>query len=326
MRRRDLAAIACGAVAWPFVARAQASVPVIGYVGSASADAWASRLEAFRAGLHEAGFDEGRNVAIEFRWADSKLDKLPELVDDLVRRKVSVLVTPGSAPAAVAAKQATTTIPIVFETGADPIEAGLVTSLNHPGGNVTGVAALTFETGPKRLAILHEALPPAKLIAVLVNQRAGVVVGRQVKDLEATAPQLGLQLLVLDAGDDRTLASAFETMRQKQVGGLVIVADPFANSRIEQIADLALSHAIPSIFVNPQYTALGGLMSYGGNIIETHRLAGIYVARILKGEKPGDLPVMQGTRVELNINLKTAKALGLTLPLSLLGRADVVIE
>lgn len=326
MRRRDLVAIACGAVAWPFVGHAQQPVPVIGYVGSASADAWASRLEAFRAGLHEAGFDEGRNVAIEFRWADGKLDRLPELVDDLVRRKVSVLVTPGSAPAAVAAKRATATIPIVFETGADPIEAGLVTSLNHPGGNVTGVAALTFETSPKRLAILHEALPSAKLIAVLVNQRAGIVVGRQVKDLEATAQQLGLQLLVLDASDDRALTGAFETMREKQAGGLVIVADPFANSRIQQIADLALSHAMPSIFVNPQYAALGGLMSYGGNIIETHRLAGLYVARILKGEKPGDLPVMQGTKVELNVNLKTAKALGLTLPLSLLGRADEIIE
>jgi len=326
MRRRDLLTIATGAVAWPFMARAQQSVPVIGYVGSASADAWASRLEAFRAGLHEAGFDEGRNVAIEYRWADSKLDKLPELVDDLVRRKVAVLVTPGSAPAAVAAKRATTTIPIVFETGADPIEADLVPSLNHPGGNITGVAALTFETGPKRLAILHEALPSTELIAVLVNQRAGVVVGRQVKDLEATAPQLGLQLLILDASDDRTLTSAFETMRQKQAGGLLIVADPFANSRIKEIADLALSHAMPSIFVNPQYTALGGLMSYGGNIVETHRLAGLYVARILKGEKPGDLPVMQGTKVELNVNLKTAKDLGLTLPLSLLGRADAVIE
>ncbi|WP_249124710.1 ABC transporter substrate-binding protein [Bradyrhizobium manausense] len=318
--------MAAGGIAWPFMACAQQPVPVIGYLGSASADAWASRLEAFRAGLHEAGFDEGRNIAIEFRWANGKLDKLPELVDDLVRRKVSVLVTPGSAPAAVAAKRATTTIPIVFETGADPIEAGLVTSMNHPGGNVTGVAALTFETGPKRLAILHEALPSAKLIAVLVNQRAGVVVGRQVKDLEATAPQLGLQLLVLDASDDRTLTSAFETMQQKRAGGLLIVADPFANSRIKEIADLALDHAMPSIFVNPQYAALGGLMSYGGNIVETHRLAGLYVARILKGEKPGDLPVMQGTKVELNVNLKTAKALGLALPLSLLGRADEVIE
>ncbi|MBR1087288.1 ABC transporter substrate-binding protein [Bradyrhizobium manausense] len=326
MRRRDLLAMAAGGIAWPFMACAQQPVPVIGYLGSASADAWASRLEAFRAGLHEAGFDEGRNIAIEFRWANGKLDKLPELVDDLVRRKVSVLVTPGSAPAAVAAKRATTTIPIVFETGADPIEAGLVTSMNHPGGNVTGVAALTFETGPKRLAILHEALPSAKLIAVLVNQRAGVVVGRQVKDLEATAPQLGLQLLVLDASDDRTLTSAFETMQQKRAGGLLIVADPFANSRIKEIADLALDHAMPSIFVNPQYAALGGLMSYGGNIVETHRLAGLYVARILKGEKPGDLPVMQGTKVELNVNLKTAKALGLALPLSLLGRADEVIE
>jgi putative ABC transport system substrate-binding protein len=301
-------------------------MPVIGYLGSASPQAWASRLTAFREGLSEAGFDEGRNVRIEYRWADGNFDRLGELANDLVQRNVAVLVTPGSAPAALAAKQATTTIPIVFETGADPIEAGLVASLNHPGGNITGIAALTFETGPKRLAILHEALPSANPIAVLVNPAAGKVVGRQVKDLEAAAPRLKLQLLVLNASDDGQLTAAFETMRQQRAGGLVIVADPFANSRIKQIADLALAQSLPAIFVNPQFARLGGLMSYSGTIVETHHLAGGYVGRILKGEKPGDLPVIQGTKVELVVNLKTARTLGLTLPLSLLGRADEVIE
>jgi putative tryptophan/tyrosine transport system substrate-binding protein len=319
MKRRAFIA-GLGAVAWPLTARGQQPAPVVGYLGSASPDAWVTRLKAFREGLYEAGFEDGRNVTIEYRWADGNLDRLPELAADLVRHNVAVLVTPGSAPAALAAKAATTTIPIVFETGADPIAAGLVTSLNHPGGNITGIAALTFETGPKRLAILHEALPSADPIAVLVNSNAGDVVGRQVKDLQAVAPQLGLQLLILSASDDRELAAAFATMQKKHIGGLLIVADPFANSRVKQIANLALSHAIPAIFVNPQFTTFGGLMSYGGTIIETHHLAGGYVGRILKGERPGDLPVIQGTKVELMVNLKTAKALGVTIPATCLPR------
>jgi putative ABC transport system substrate-binding protein len=283
-------------------------------------------LKAFRKGLSEAGFEEGRNVAIEYRWADSNLGRLPELADDLVRRNVAVLVTPGSAPAALAAKQAATTIPIVFETGADPIEAGLVASLNHPGGNITGIAALTYETAPKRLAILHEAIPSAKLIAVLVNPAAGEALARQVKDMAAIAPQLGLQLLVLPTSDDRALQAAFAEAGNKRADALVVVADPFVLSRLGLIADLALRQRVPAISVNRQFAESGGLMSYGGDIIEAHHLLGLYVGRILKGEKPGDLPVMQATRIELIVNLKTAKALGLTLPLSLLGRADEVIE
>ena len=326
MKRREFIAGLGGMVAYSVTARGQQPTPVVGYLGSASPEAWGTRLKAFREGLNEAGFEEGRNVVIEYRWAEGNLDRLPDLANDLVRRHVTVLVTPGSAPAAIAAKAATTTIPIVFETGADPISAGLVTSMNHPGGNITGIAALTFETGPKRLAILHEALPSANPIAVLVNSHAGDVARRQVKDLEAVAPQLRLQLVILNASDDRELEVAFATMQKQQIGGLLIVADPFANSRIKQIADLALSHAIPAIFVNPQFATLGGLMSYSGTIIETHHLAGGYVGRILKGEKPGDLPVIQGTKVELIINLKTAKALGLTLPQALLARADEVIE
>jgi putative tryptophan/tyrosine transport system substrate-binding protein len=326
MKRREFMALAGGVAALPLTALAQDAMPVVGYLGSASPTEWATRLEAFRQGLRESGFEEGRNVAIEYRWAEEKYDWLPELANQLVRRNVAVLVTPGSAPAALAAKAATTTIPIVFETGADPVAVGLVPSLSRPGGNITGIAALTFETGPKRLEILHEAIPAANPIAVLVNPTAGEAVGRQATDLEASAAKLGLQLLKLYASNDTELEAAFSVMQDKHIGGLVIAADPFANSRIKEIAALSLRYGAPAIFVNPQFATLGGLMSYGGNIVETHRLAGIYVGRILKGEKPADLPVIQGTKVELMINLKTAKALGLTLPQSLLGRADEVIE
>ena len=326
MRRREFITLVGGAAAWPLRAQAQNAMPVVGYLGSASPQQWTTRLQAFHEGLGEAGFEQGRNVAIEYRWAEEKYDRLPELANQLVRRNVAVLVTPGSAPAALAAKAATTTIPIVFETGADPVAVGLVPSLSRPGGNVTGIAALTFETGPKRLEILHEAIPAANPIAVLVNPEAGEAVGRQATDLEASAAKLGLQLLKLHASNDRELEAAFSVMQDKHVGGLVIAADPFANSRIKEIAALALRYGVPAIFVNPQFAKFGGLMSYGGNIVETHRLAGIYVGRILKGEKPADLPVIQGTKVELVINLKTAKALRLTLPESLLGRADEVIE
>jgi putative ABC transport system substrate-binding protein len=327
MRRREFIAGIGVAATWPLAGRAQQpALPVIGYLGSASPELWAERLKAFRQGLRESGVVEGRNVAIEYRWAEEQFDRLPELANQLVRRNVAVLVTPGSAPAALAAKAATKTVPIVFETGADPVAVGLVPSLSRPGGNVTGITALTFETGPKRLEILREALPAANLIAVLVNPTAGGAVGRQATDLEATAAKLGMQLLKLDASNDRELEAAFSVMQNKHVGGLIIAADPFANSRIKEIAALALRYAVPAIFFNPQFATFGGLMSYGGNIIETHQLAGIYVGRILKGEKPADLPVIQGTKVELTINLKTAKALGLTLPQSLLGRADQVIE
>jgi len=327
LKRREFIAVLAGAAAgMPFAGRAQQTLPVIGYLGSASAAGWASRLQAFREGLSEAGFDEGRNVSIEYRWAEGNYDRLPELANDLVRRNVAVLVAPGSAPAALAAKAATTTIPIVFETGADPIAVGLVPSLSRPGGNVTGIGALTFETGPKRLEVLHEAVPAAGLVAVLLNPAAGDIVDRQLRDLQATAAKLGLQLLAVHAGNDRELDAAFADLQGKHAGGLVIVAEPFANSRIEQIAALALRLAVPAVFVNPQFAAAGGLMSYGGTITETHHLAGIYTGRILKGAKPADLPVIQGTRLELVVNLKTAKAIGIDLPQSLLARADQVIE
>ncbi|MFZ0422263.1 MAG: ABC transporter substrate-binding protein [Xanthobacteraceae bacterium] len=327
MRRREFIALFGAAAAWPLAAHAQQSaLPVVGYLGSATPDAWADRLQAFRAGLSEAGFDEGRNVVIEYRWAEGKYDRLRELAADLVQHNVAVLVTPGSALAARAAKAATTTIPIVFETGADPVSFGLVPSMNRPGGNITGVTALSFQLGPKRLEVLHEALPAANPIGVLVNPAGGDIAERQTNDILAAAHSLGLDLLILHIGNDEELEAAFSTLAQKHVGGLVILADPFVNSRIEQIAALASRYSVPTIFQTPQFTTAGGLMSYGGNIVETHHIAGIYTGRILKGEKPADLPVVQATKVELVINMKTAKALGLTLPLSLLGRADEVIE
>ncbi len=254
MKRREFIALFGATAAWPLTARAQQPMPVVGYLGSASPMAWAARLKAFQQGLSEAGFDDGRNVTVEYRWADGNLDRLPQLANELVGRNVAVLVTPWSEPAALAAKSATTKIPIVFETGADPVEAGIVTNLRHPGGNITGVAALTFETGPKRLAILHELLPSAGLIAVLVNPAGGDVVGRQVKDLQAAAPQLGLQLAILQASNDRELEAAFAKAKEMRVGALVIAADPFTNSRLKEIADQAMKAAMPSIsFVNPQF-------------------------------------------------------------------------
>jgi putative tryptophan/tyrosine transport system substrate-binding protein len=327
MKRREFITLAGGAaVAWPLVARAQQQMPVIGYLGGASPDAWADRLKAFRQGLSESGFVEGRNVAIEYRWADSKYERLQELAADLVRRNVNIIVTPASAPAALAAQAATKTIPIVFETGADPVAIKLVASLNRPGGNITGVTATSFALGPKRLEVLREAVPSTKLIAVLVNPAAGDIAERQKQDLQAAALIMGLELLVLQAGADRDLDAAFSTLVQQRAGGLVIIPEVFSNSRREQLAGLALRHAVPAIFQSREFAAAGGLMSYGGDIAETHRLAGIYTGRVLKGEKPSDLPVIQGTKVELIVNLKTAKALGLNLPLSLLGRADEVIE
>jgi putative ABC transport system substrate-binding protein len=327
MKRREFITLAGGAaVAWPLVARAQQQMQVIGYLGSASPDAWTDRLKAFRQGLSESGFVEGRNVAIEYRWADSKYERLQELAADLVRRNVNIIVTPASAPAALAAQAATKTIPIVFETGADPVAIKLVASLNRPGGNITGVTATSFALGPKRLEVLREAVPSTKLIAVLVNPAAGDIAERQKQDLQAAALIMGLELLVLQAGADRDLDAAFSTLVQQRAGGLVIIPEVFSNSRREQLAGLALRHTVPAIFQSREFAAAGGLMSYGGDIAETHRLAGIYTGRVLKGEKPSDLPVIQGTKVELIVNLKTAKALGLNLPLSLLGRADEVIE
>jgi len=325
-RRRFIKGFVGATLTLPLAARAQQSpVPVIGYLGNTVPQAWTGRLQAFRQGLSDAGFVEGRNVAIEYRWSDGQYDRLPELAADLVRLGVNVIVTPGSTASALAAMVTTKTIPIIFETGADPVASGLVASLSHPGGNVTGVSSLNNQVGPKRLEVLHEAIPLAKVIAVIVNPAAGDVAERQKVELQATAGMMGLELVVLEARADREIDAAFSTL-QRRAGGVVIIPDAFFISRREQLAALALRNAVPAIFQNREFAAAGGLMSYGGDPAETHRLAGLYVGRILKGEKPADLPVIQGTRVELIINLKTAKALNIDMPQSLLGRANEVIE
>jgi putative tryptophan/tyrosine transport system substrate-binding protein len=327
MHRRDFIKVIAGSVNLPFAARAQqTAMPVVGYLGSETLERFASRLSAFRQGLSATGFDEGRNVSIEYRWADGQSDRLPVLAADLVRRQVTVIATPGSGVAALAAKAATTTIPIVFETGLDPVAIGLVGSLNRPEGNVTGITSLNVAVAPKGLELLHELVPKAKSLAVLVNPANPVNTDINLKSLEAPARARGLQLHVLNTSTERDFDSAFAKLVELQAGGLIIAADTIFNSRAQQLAALTLKHAVPAVHTVREFAMAGGLISYGGNIRETHRQAGIYTGRILKGEKPADLPVQQVTKVEMIINLKTAKALGITVPLPLSGRADEVIE
>jgi putative ABC transport system substrate-binding protein len=328
MRRREFISLFGAAAAMPvlapLVARAQqAGMPVIGFLNSASAKEYAFAAAAFREGLSETGYVEGRNVAIEYRWAEDRYDRLPALAADLVRRQVDVIV--ANTPAAPLAKAATTTIPIVFLTAADPVKTRLVASLNRPGGNLTGVSILNVELGPKRLELLHGLLPRATAAALLVNPThpAAEIVSR---DLQAAAPTLGLQLHILRASSDSDFDMAFASLRQLKAAGLVIGPDAFFNSRSSQLAALTIRHAVPAISPYRSFAAAGGLMSYGGSRGEPFRQVGVYAGRILKGEKPADLPVQQSTKLELIINFKTAKALGITVPLPLLGRADEVIE
>jgi putative ABC transport system substrate-binding protein len=300
-------------------------MPVIGFLSSASPDRDAGRLRGFRQGLSDTGYVEGRNVAIEYRWAEEQNDRLPALAADLVGRQVAVIVQAGQVLGAFAAKALTTTIPIIFLTGGDPVALGLVASLNRPGGNLTGVTTLSGELEPKRLELLHTLVPAATTIGALVNQ-TNPIAEAQSRQLRTAARTLGLKLELLNATAERDFDTIFAKLVERQAGGLVIGTDGLFISRGEHLGALAVRHAVPAIFQFRAFAAAGGLMSYGGNLADSYRLSGIYAGRILKGEKPGDLPVQQSTKVELIINLKSAKALGLTVPLSLLGRADEVIE
>src|SRR5262245_46541623 len=325
-RRSFLTVLGASAAAWPLAARAQqGAMPVIGFLGSDTPELFADRLRIFRQGLGETGYAEGRNVAIDYRWANGQYDRLSELAADLVRRGVAVIATTGSTRAALAAKAATQTIPIVFTIGSDPVQMGLVASLNRPGGNITGVTTLGVEITPKRLELLHEAIPAATVIAGLINPTSGAPEG-QSRELQAAGHKLGLQVPILFASTERDLDTVFATLPRLQASGLVIAGEPFLASRSEKLAALALQHKVLAISQQRAFTAAGGLMSYGTNDAEASRLVGLYAGRVLKGEKAADLPVQQATRIELIINMKTAKTLGVTFPLSLLGRADEVIE
>jgi putative ABC transport system substrate-binding protein len=325
-RRQFITLIASAAASWPLAARAQQpATPVIGFLRSTTANGSEHIATAFLQGLKEAGFVEGQNVAIEYRWADNQNDRLPALAADLIRRQVTVIVAAGI-PAALAAKAATTTIPIAFEMGADPVELGLVAGLNRPGGNLTGAISLNVELMPKRLELLHEVVPTTLSIALLVNPASPVNAERLSTDAQTAARTLGLQLHVLRASTERDFDTVFASLVQMRAGALVIGNDLFFLSRIEQLAALTVRHAVPTISAYREFTAAGGLMTYGGSVTDAYRLVGVYAARILKGESPSELPVQQSTKVELFVNLKTAKTLGITIPLPLLGRADEVIE
>jgi ABC-type uncharacterized transport system substrate-binding protein len=326
MKRRDVITLLGGAAAaWPLAVRAQQSaMPVIGLLGSATASDWTPYVSAFRQGLHDAGYVEGSNVAIEAHWANNQYERLPAMADELVKRKVTVIAA-FSTPAARAAKAATATIPIVFTTIADPVQVGFVASLNRPGGNMTGSTNLSVEVGPKLVELLHEAIPTAKIMALLVNPTNSNTETLS-RSLQVAARTLGLQLHVLNASTESDFDAVFETLRQLKADGLVVVSDVFFNVQSKQLAALTIRHAIPAISQSPEFTVAGGLMSYTGSIPDEYHQAGVYTGRILKGEKPADLPVVQGTKFELVINLKTAKALGLNVPLGLLNAADEVIE
>jgi putative tryptophan/tyrosine transport system substrate-binding protein len=325
MRRREFISL-LGGLAAPLTARAQqAAMPLVGYLSATSPGEGEVRAAAFRRGLKESGYIEGQNVAIEYRWADDQIDRLPAMVADLVRRHVAVIAA-ATTPAAIVAQAATTTVPIVFEVGSDPVRLGLVANLNQPGGNITGVTSLIVEVGPKRLELLHELLPTASVMALLVNPADRALAQAQAREMLSAASKRGLKLHVLNVGSERDFDGAFADLNRLRVAGLVIGAGSVFLGNLNKLAALTVRHAVPAIYQYRNFPAAGGLMSYGSDILDSYRLAGIYTGRILKGENPAELPVVQPTKFELVINLKTAKALGLTVPPSVLSRADEVIE
>jgi putative tryptophan/tyrosine transport system substrate-binding protein len=326
MRRREFITMLGGAATWPLAARAQPpAMPVVGFLGVTSAGSQAY-LVAFRQGLSETGYVEGQSVVIEYRWAEDQYNRLPELVADLIRHHVNVIATMFATPAAQAAKATTTTIPIVFSIGDDPVKHGLVASLSRPGGNATGINFFSSEVTAKRLGLLHELLPKAARIGVLVNPTNVEITERTVKDVNAAADPLGLQIEVLNASNGNEIDAAFATLVSHRADGLLVGADAFFVSRRVQIAILAARHMVPAIYTIGDYAEAGGLISYGTDVADSARQQGVYVGRILKGTKPADLPVLQATKFKFVINLRTAKALGLEVPATLLSRADEVIE
>jgi putative ABC transport system substrate-binding protein len=327
MRRREvITLLGSAAASWPLVARAQQpAIPVIGLLTSRGPGDAPELQAAFRQGLKDSGFVEGQNVAIEYRFAGNQNERLPALAADLVDRRVSVIAA-TTTPAALAAKAATATIPIIFEAGGDPVRLGFVASLNRPGGNVTGVTQLNTELAPKRLELLHELLPAARVMAQLVNPTNPTIAETQKSSVLSAARSLGLELLIFNASTERDFDAVFANLIQSRVGGLVIDSDSFFTARQEQLAALAVRHAVPAVYENRGFAAAGGLVSYGGSTADAYRLAGVYVARVLKAEMPGELPVQQATKIEMILNLKSAKMLGITVPITLLGRADEVIE
>jgi putative ABC transport system substrate-binding protein len=326
MRRREFIAGLGSAALRPLVAQAQQPViPIVGFLNSQSAQNYQRQLAAFLDGLTEAGYVDGRNVKIEYRWAENHSDRLPALMADLVEKKATVIAA-TSTPAALAAKAAKTAIPIVFETGFDPIQLGLVTNLNKPGENITGVTQLNALVTPKRLELLHELVPKANVVGLLVNPTNPAMMEAETNEAMSAAHGFSITLHVLYASNEGDFEAVFAKLTELGAGGLVVGADPLFTSRSAKLGEIAARHAMPAVFENRSFAAAGGLASYGGNPLDSYRLTGVYVARILKGEKPADLPVQQGTKLELFINANSAKALGITVPLPLSGRADEVIE
>ena len=323
MKRREFITLLGGAAAWPLAARAQQ--PVIGYLHIASPGPFAPFVGAFRQGLREAGYVEGQNLAIEYRWAEGRYDRLPAMAAELVGRQVSLIAAQGGAAAAAAAKEATGAIPIVFSMGGDPVKEGIVASLSRPGGNVTGISVLTTQLAAKRLEIMREVVPKADVIAMLVNP-TNMTNLEQLRDSQEAGRALGLRIHVLEASSASDFDPAFAAITRMRIGALVVGAEAYFHSQRERIVALAMRHAIPTIYEWREFADAGGLMSYGTDLAEGYRLVGVYAGRILKGAKPAELPVMQATKVQFVVNLKTAKALSLTVPLPLLGRADEVIE